>query len=224
MRVLLLAAVLSTAAAGGASGYWVVTTGMNELFRGPAASDVGRVRNSPGFDLTEAQQFEEFGLYWLGDSFQGLPLTRIFRKDYAGPYAGSRRNIVGLDYGDCTIPTDLPDGAERACSIPLTIQVRPYCEVTLQMVADSVKTGAPVDVRGAPAQWTGGDIILWTSTSSISIAGVNADLVNAAAHALVGLNGQGPTSADAPLGPPGSLDCSSTPPAAATASATEVSQ
>jgi hypothetical protein len=164
----------------------------------------GRFRHPPDFSLADAEQFDAFSLYWLGPTFQDLPVRRLFKEEHVSTVDGveTPTNLVLFDYGDCTIA----EGAD-ACGAPLTIVIRPYCEVPPEIVADRVKSGPPVEIRGARAQWIGGGLILWTKDASITMAGESRELVGAAAEGLVNLTpGDTATPADA-LGPPNPVKC-----------------
>jgi hypothetical protein len=97
-----------------------------------------------------AHAFSGFPLYWLGGSFDRLPLIAITRRKDAS-IAGQdvRADYVGFVYGEC-VATD-----ETGCPPPLEVQVWPACERAL---ADYALTpaGDPVPhrmtrVRGVPA-------------------------------------------------------------------------
>lgn len=158
-------------------------------------------------DLERARAFDEFPLYWLGESFQGLPLTAVVWIEDPGAFPGKPwerppAKVWIFDYGDCTIPP-----GRESCPIPLTIQIRPYCEVPPEIIADRVKTGPPLEVRGALVQRTGHSLRLWTSNVSIGIDAIDLNLLMEAAENLVRLNGGAPSSPDEPLGPPDDIDC-----------------
>jgi len=149
------------------------------------------------WSIADARRFEGYPLYWLGDSFQGLPLTRVKR------IVGGSGETVAVSYGDCTIPP-----AAESCPIPLSIYVEPYCQTPPEVVAERVKSGPPVEIRGATVQWTGTDgMMLWTSNVAVSIVGESESLVRKAAENLVRLNGGEPSSPAEDLGPPDNISC-----------------
>jgi hypothetical protein len=159
------------------------------------------------WSIEDARGFKGFPVYWLGESFQGLPLVAVHRMDYPGAFPGKPYNHpwheVSLDYGDCTIPP-----GETSCPVPLTIAIRPYCEVPPEIVADAVKTGPPEEIREAMAQRTGrSQMRVWTSNVSIGIHATDEALVDEAVRNLVRLNGDKPSSPDEPLGPPDQIEC-----------------
>jgi len=157
--------------------------------------------------VEDAREFDEFSVYWLGESFQGLPLERVARMDYPGRWPGEIYNLpwheVSFDYGDCTIAP-----GESSCTVPLTIAIRPYCEVPPEVVADAVKTGPPEEIRGAVVQRMGqSHIQLWTDNVSITIAATDEALDDEAVQNLVRLNGDKPSSPEEALGPPDQIEC-----------------
>jgi hypothetical protein len=159
------------------------------------------------WSLEDAREFEGFPVYWLGESFQGLPLERVARMDYEGAFPGKPYNHpwheVRFIYGTCTIAP-----GESSCPVPLSIDIRPYCEVPPEIVADAVKTGPPEEIRGAVVQRTGtSQVRLWTSDVSIGIHATGEALVDEAVRNLVRLNGDKPCSPEEALGPPEQIEC-----------------
>jgi len=159
------------------------------------------------WSVEDARQFKDFPVYWVGESFQGLPLTAISRMDYPGRWPGEIYNVpwhdVSFVYGDCEIAP-----GEESCTMPLSIAIRPYCEVPPEIVADAVKTGPPEEIRGAVAQKMGkSHMQLWTGNVSISIDATDEALVDEAARNLVRLNGDKATDPGEDLGPPDKINC-----------------
>ena len=163
------------------------------------------------WSVEDAREFDEFPVYWLGESFQGLPLVDVGRMDYPGAFPGEPYNRpwneVSFIYGDC----EIAPGAE-SCPVPLNIDTRPYCDVPPEVIADWVKTGPPEVIRGAVAQRTGSSMRLWTGNVSIGIAATGEGLLMEAARNLVRLNGDKPSTPNEDLGPPDSLDKLNCPP------------
>jgi hypothetical protein len=157
--------------------------------------------------LEDARQFKEFPVYWLGESFQGLSLERVARMDYPGRWPGEIYNLpwheVTFIYGSCTIPP-----GESSCVVPLSVSIRPYCEVPPEIVADAAKTGPPEEIRGALAQRMGeSHIQLWTSNVTVAIDATEGALLDEAVRNLVRLNGDKPSSPEEPLGAPDEIEC-----------------
>ena len=155
---------------------WLATESRSE---GPAA-----------FTHADAQAFSAFPLYWLGSSFDRLPLTAITRRnDAAIAEQDVRADYVGFVYGDC-VATD-----ETGCPPPLEVQVWPACQRAL---ADYALTpaGDPVPhrmtrVRGVPAASfeRGLRLELYTGDVTVVIFGLAKHSVLRAAAALHAANG-----------------------------------
>jgi hypothetical protein len=157
--------------------------------------------------VEDARKFEGFPVYWLGESFQGLPLVAVHRIDYPGAFPGKPYNHpwheVSFDYGDCTIAP-----GESSCPMPLTIDTRPYCDVPPEIIADAVKTGPQEMIRGAMVQRTGkSSMRVWTDNVSIGIHATDEALLDEAIRNLVRLNGDKPSSPEQALGPPDQIEC-----------------
>lgn len=71
--------------------------------------------------IEDARQFDEFDLYWLGESYESLPLTIIYRAGEPS-YVLAVENNVTFVYGDrrCTNGSD--------CSKPLRLDIQRYCD------------------------------------------------------------------------------------------------
>jgi hypothetical protein len=158
--------------------------------------------------VDDIREFKEFPVYWLGESFQGLPLTAISRMDYPGRWPGEPLynlpwHEVSFTYGDCTIAP-----GESSCPMPLSIHTRPYCEVPPEVVWGVARTAPPEEIRGALVQRIGrSSMQLWTSNVSITIAATDESLVDEAVRNLIRLNGGKPSSPEGALGPPDQIEC-----------------
>jgi hypothetical protein len=147
--------------------------------------------------VEDAKQFKEFPLYWLGESYEGMPLTKIirYRYDPEPPIPPTEaENIVLFIYGSCT------PGPESGCAPPLSIRVEPYCMKPPERFAPAVR-GEPLEVRGAPAEQISGDLRIWTGEVSIKIFtdGLAAQVEAAEKLRLIS---EGPEGAQSTLGPP----------------------
>jgi len=157
--------------------------------------------------VDDMRKFKEFPVYWLGESFQGLPLVAVQRIDYPGAFPGKPyndpRNEVAFLYGDCTIAP-----GETGCPVPLTIVMSPYCDVPPEVIAAGAKTGPPEVVRGAVVQGMNGNSLrMWTSNVSIGVAATEEVLLDEAVRNLVRLNGDRPSSPEGALGAPDKIEC-----------------
>jgi hypothetical protein len=87
-------------------------------------------------DIDGARRFDGFPLYWLGDRFEGLPLTHL--------ELANGRGFATLHYGSCT-----PSGAyEPSCTDPLQLQISPLCLHLREVARDQVWRRRRI--RGAP--------------------------------------------------------------------------
>ena len=165
-----------------ATGYMVWTVAIRDS---QVAEEAGATQLS--WTMDDAKRFTEFDLYWLGDEFAGLPLTRIVRYVYEPPPdvpAVTAENVVLFIYGTCT-----PDpAADFGCPIPLSVRNEPYCMRPPSLLAEQATTGGQGDIRGAEArQLTSGDILLWTGDVRVSLLGEG--LAASAGDALQAVNG-----------------------------------
>lgn len=152
----------------------------------PATGTPVEVRSQSGFSLEQAREFDPFTLYWLGDSFAGLPLTGVDFFDASGgdPNFPPPIKTAMLIYGDCEV--DDPDGAGPeggSCGLPLQIQISPVCQLYPGLYFASYSGGpdwdvpagltreelAPFTVRGAPARGVDGGLEIYTSDVAIKI-------------------------------------------------------
>lgn len=116
-----------------------------------AARPSGSARPDVARELRAARRFREFGLYYAGRRFDGLPLTGVLiarPAPFPDPGAGPPLSgpSVTFIYGDCA-----PSGSERSCAPPLEIQVSSACDryaALYPKLAGPVRT---VLVRGVPA-------------------------------------------------------------------------
>lgn len=69
--------------------------------------------------VAEAQAFDEFQLYWLGYSYQGLSLTSV-----KGSTDGDAVKHARFSYGE---PSYFGDAASGSWLSPLEIDTQPYC-------------------------------------------------------------------------------------------------
>lgn len=184
---------------------------------GPTWDGVGRGR------LTQADvdNFSDYPLFWLGESFGGFNLYAVNRTKYArpGPVALAtgpntppkplnlppEQDEVTFTYGDCT----RPPGAS-SCSPPVSIIVESGCQVRPEWVADRVKAGPPQEVRGQARLQRFGDghVRLWVGRVSIRIeTSGDPALIDQAVQQLRGAGRVAGLGAGQSLGPPDFSGC-----------------
>lgn len=123
---------------------------------GPATPAAGSGRTPPGssHDPIQCKQsmraFDVYPLVWLGDTFEGLPLTGCQRRTTAPTsYGVPATDYFDFVYGECT-----PVGGV-SCPVPLQVSVEPVCTAP---VVDKARTRA-FALRGAAAsELLGGSI------------------------------------------------------------------
>ena len=128
--------------------------------------------------VEDARAFQGFPLYWLGESYEGLPLTTIIRYQYdpdpPKPAAHSENSVTFI-YGSCT------PSAAGGCPPPLSIVVELYCMRPPELFAPAVRSGEPFYVGGALAEYMGLHLRIWTENVTISIleAGIGGEVADA---------------------------------------------
>jgi hypothetical protein len=100
-------------------------------------------------EISRAQKFDRFPLYWAGERFKRWELTHIEGLDYKSP-------IIGFIYGDCTPH----DGEQPSCTPPLQIQVSASCSQPSSVVRR---------VRGAPVGMIDSAPVLYTRGAEIKV-------------------------------------------------------
>lgn len=147
-------------------------------------------------DVAGARAFSEYALYWLNESFRGLPLTGIARQNsdptplpagvrQVGPAPGRIDNVTFL-YGTCD------PGESGSCQIPLQIQVWPACQRNLDDYMLNEFEPLPhqrLTVRGVPAAQFDDRLELYSGEVTVVIFGEDATVERAAATALAQANG-----------------------------------
>jgi hypothetical protein len=144
--------------------------------------------------LEETASFQDFSLYYLGESFEGLALTSITqRDDPAEPNEPVRANYVGYIYGDCTIAS-----GDEACAPPLEVQVWPACTrnystYQLTPTPGSQLPHTDIVVRGAPGAVfeEGHRLEVYTGAETVVIFGDDEAQLFRAADSLASVNGGG---------------------------------
>jgi hypothetical protein len=151
--------------------------------------------------IEEAQRFEEFSLYWVGEEFRGLPLTDISRFDSRSndPPVLRPENSVTFMYGTCKPPGD------GGCSPPIQIIVQPYCKMAFVHAGDNpepFRKGA--EISGAEIE---SNLYVWTGNAAVQIyAYGESGGPRAVANGLVSMNNDSVLTPSGAL-PAVSVDC-----------------
>jgi len=157
------------------------------------------------FDVARAARFDEFTLYFLGQSFEGLPLTAVLRRRER-PVRGEpvRANFVSFLYGDCQ-PVD-----ENDCALPLeAAQNWPLCERSPALYTEAGRplVGKRLTVRGVPARIfeDGTRLELYTGRTTVVLFG-RPDQIRRAAAKLRPANARGKPGDRLPPPAPGGIE------------------
>ena len=90
-------------------------------------ASAGQIR----WTLSKTRAFDEFSLYWLGESYQGLPLTDdhpIQVRSAAGNALALPPRTLSFSYTGIAHP-----GSEEGCPAPLMVRVEPNCSLALRI-------------------------------------------------------------------------------------------
>lgn len=200
--------ILGSLVVGAAISYSVTEWVIDDTSSSRASGPPSTAKFRPGFSFEDAQNFDKFTIYWLGDSIEGLPLESMMKIESPGvrgheDVTGS--DIISLTYGTCQI-----EWGQTGCPVPLSIHINPYCVTPPEALHNSLKVLPPEEMRGAVVQYTSGrktDVLMWTNDAAISIHGTDPTIVVAAIKNLVALTPDGPKSASEELGPPVETTC-----------------
>jgi hypothetical protein len=139
------------------------------------------------YSLEQAQLFEDFPLYALGESYGDLPLVAVQRTfDASVEPPPVRPNYVDFIYGTC----EPAAGSEGRCTPPLSVQVWAACERNPLVYGPEAGQERPIEVRGVPGYFYegGGRLELSTGTSTVVIFASGRQAALAAAAVLRGVN------------------------------------
>lgn len=197
VRLALIGGVFIAIAVAAGVSTWLLVRGDGQLAQ-PAGAAQQR------WTIEDARQFKEFTLYWLGETFEGLPLTTItrYRYDPPGGTSGQSESSVAFIYGDCT------PGPDSGCAPPLQIILESYCMRPPELLAPGVKEGPAIQVRGALAQPMGPkQVMVWAGDVRINVFDVRQQgSALSLAEALEAVAPGGPRPAE-PLPPPDAVKC-----------------
>jgi hypothetical protein len=103
--------------------------------------------------LAELRERPGPGPYFVGETFEGLPLTAISA-------AGPRVTFV---YGDCDPPPD-----EGGCAPPLEVQIWPIGRRAPGVISSMIEC-RKVTVRGVPGAFFGSDLDLYVGDQTVVV-------------------------------------------------------
>ncbi len=128
-----------------------------------------------GLTTAQLKDFGTYPLFWLGDSYGGYNLQVVQRRRYQAPVTEGifpPRPPTGDDttliYGSCAPPTTINDAT---CPAPIAVRVQPSCNLRMEWIADEVKDGPIVRVRGEAQEqkFQDGHVVIWTGKSAIGV-------------------------------------------------------
>jgi hypothetical protein len=163
---------------------------VHEILAKESASSASIDRPVNSDEIAALAAFDEFPLYFLGDSFQGLPLVEIQRVvGTPRPNRPVTSNYMLFVYGTC----EVAPGSDTGCPVPLTVHVWPACERNPSVY--EIGPGEPypreqTSLRGVPAALfdEGTRLELYTGTVTIVLTSLDAGLLSKTAEALVPAN------------------------------------
>lgn len=120
---------------------------------GCSEDDVGRA------EVARVRASTDFGLYYVGASYRGFPLTKIYESPASDPYKS-----VTFWYGDCE-----PVGGEGACGYDFTMSVYDVCGRPFKLF--KLPRSRLTNIRGVPSGEFGNGLELYTGDSVIVIGG-----------------------------------------------------
>jgi hypothetical protein len=110
-----------------------------------------------------------FTTYWLGPTFEGLPVTHRSYSCSGGTIEPWRTNSASYVYGDCQ-PDPTQD--DSSCAPPFEVQTQPACDHNLSdyMLGGAFSIGAHrLSLRGVPAISVIGDPRIELYTGDVSV-------------------------------------------------------
>jgi hypothetical protein len=162
--------------------------------------------------VDEARQFTEFPLYWLGQRYDGLPLTAVTRYEPNTPTESVVGDVVDFWYGESKCN-------DSGCNAPIWIRIEPYCagsdsspEVVQSFLngplANAGYTISAVQIRGVQGYLADVPRLhLWTGESAIQINSNKSDAsVEEVAEDMIPI-AEDVGAAPQPLPPPTSTKC-----------------
>jgi len=121
--------------------------------------------------VEDARGFNEFPLYWLGEGYEGLPLTSM-----RGSTDGDGVRHVNFSYGE---PTLAGSALSQSWLPPLEVDIQPYCGFSPEEFL-SHEESYSADVRNVEIRGVSGylrlyssqeaDLSLWAGGSAIHVS------------------------------------------------------
>lgn len=142
--------------------------------------------------VDDAASFQDYPLYWLGESFEGHDIEII------NGLEGEGARVV-LHYGTCDI-----SGFETSCTTPIQLQILPLCDNLISVTRSQIWRTRKI--RGAPVGTEDNAPVLYSRRIQIKVyrgEGTDSGSALRAIEALRSLNDVPPViSASDPIPPP----------------------
>jgi len=148
--------------------------------------------------LEAAESFDDYTLYYLGESFQELPLS--FAGLGPGRGTGLRRSWSFI-YGECTPPA----GGDGGCAPPLEVQNWSICTRFPALYPGSTPKTSPLE--GAETLPAGGGLDVYTGETTVVVFGKRKDEAVQALTPVDGGSGAGRLPAPVAGALDGELEC-----------------
>jgi hypothetical protein len=132
-------------------------------------ADPAQFRVGSAYDqaVQQAKGFTDFPLLWLGEVFQGYPLTAFLRQK------SETQDAVYLIYGTCQAPSGMD---EPSCVPPVEVVTNAAGAVPSPDKVDDRVAGKPTTVRGVTSRVLSGSPFLWTGGVTITVHANSEDL------------------------------------------------
>lgn len=114
--------------------------------------------------LREAREFEEFELFWLGESYEGLPLSAMLLED---PQYNHKYRHASFYYGEFWIE----DANSPSWSSPLFVEIFYYCdEPDFRPLDPEAGNLTSIEILGNDGYKYYNDIHTWSGRSAILVS------------------------------------------------------
>jgi len=148
--------------------YFVLTGAASLADKGPSqvapAASSGEMAGN--MSLAEAQAFDGYPVYWVGEEFEGLGVTHINRLYYEHPLGVPLppSDMITVVYGNCNV-----QGTPPTCVPPISITTSSYCSRPQEFTAEAAKQGEPFTVRSATAEWVSNSLVIYAGDATVNI-------------------------------------------------------
>jgi hypothetical protein len=181
-----------------------VTGGTAWLTSDPRPSNATNPSDVRGnWTTAEAKGYQEYALWWLGDEYEGLSVTSVYKGTgvvtLERPGIILRDNSISFMYGDCEAKD------HQGCAPPYQVIIERNCDIRPDLIPGYIKNGAARAFRGGATlqEFGDGHVQITTGPVTVTLFGPTADAVAQMANELRSMNLPkeiGPRAALAPAG------------------------